>query len=168
MARLLARETCARWTPIRGARTHLSRGAVHPIRSAHRQVPGPHGPVTDLVSSAVNCGPLATRLLRRRDQHLGFEAKHPGHRMETLLSTRGKEVVVLKNTGGKRGTRLGGRGRRGSTQLPGSPARKVAPKSDNQLTYQVYTIKYKFFIVLLLRCDQYPHVSQNYHLLILT
>ena len=45
--------------------------------------------------------------------------------METLLSTRGKEVVVLKNTGGKRGTRLGGRGRRGSTQLPGSPARKV-------------------------------------------
>ena len=127
MARLLARETCARWTPIRGARTHLSRGAVHPIRSAHRQVPGPHGPVTDLVSSAVNCGPLATRLLRRRDQHLGFEAKHPGHRMETLLSTRGKEVVVLKNTGGKRGTRLGGRGRRGSTQLPGSPG----PKSDN-------------------------------------
>ena len=47
--------------------------------------------------------------------------------METLLSTRGKEVVVLKNTGGKRGTRLGGRGRRGSTQLPGSPG----PKSDN-------------------------------------
>ena len=92
--------------------------------------------MADQVSSAVNCGPLATRLLRRRDQHLGFEAKHPGHRMETLLSTRGKEVVVLKNTGGKRGTRLGGRGRRGSTQLPGSPARKVT----TEVPYLLHTV----------------------------
>jgi hypothetical protein len=29
----------------------------------------------------------------------------------------------LKNTGGKRGTRLGSRGQRGSTQRPASPAR---------------------------------------------
>ena len=54
-----------------------------------------------------------------------FAAKHPGPRGETLRSTRGQRVVVLKNTGRKHGTRLGGRGRHGSTQLPGSPARKV-------------------------------------------
>jgi hypothetical protein len=59
-----------------------------------------------------------------------FAAKHPGPRGETLRSTRGQQVVVLKNTGRKHGTRLGGRGRDGSTQL----ARQPCPKSDNQLT----------------------------------
>ena len=59
-----------------------------------------------------------------------FAAKHPGPRGETLRSTRGQRVVVLKNTGRKHGTRLGGRGRDGSTQL----ARQPCPKSDNQLT----------------------------------
>ena len=61
MARLLACERHARYTSIEGPRTRLSRGAVHPRSSAHRQIPGSPGPVTDLVSSAVNCGPLATR-----------------------------------------------------------------------------------------------------------
>ena len=66
MARLLACERHARYTSIRGARTRLSRDTVHLLSGAHRQVPGSPGPVTDLVSSAVNCGPLATRLLRGR------------------------------------------------------------------------------------------------------
>ena len=54
-----------------------------------------------------------------------FATRHPGSRGDTLRSTRGQQVAVLKNTGRKHGTRLGGRGRHGSTQLPGSPARKV-------------------------------------------
>jgi hypothetical protein len=65
-----------------------------------------------------------------------FAAKHPGPRGETLRSTRGQRVVVLKNTGRKHGTRLGGRGRHGSTQLPGSPARKVT----TNLPYLLHTV----------------------------
>jgi hypothetical protein len=64
--------------------------------------------------------------------------------METLLSTRGQSVVVLKNTGGKHGTRLGGRGRRGSTQLPGSPARKVTTNL-RRLLHTVYIKPYPAF-----------------------
>ena len=63
----------------------------------------------------------AGSLTRIRDTHLWFAAKHPGPRSETLRSTRGQSVEVLKNTGGKRGTRLGSRGQRGSTQRHASP-----------------------------------------------
>ena len=65
-----------------------------------------------------------------------FATRHPGSRGDTLRSTRGQQVAVLKNTGRKHGTRLGGRGRHGSTQLPDSPARKVTTK----VPYLLHTV----------------------------
>ena len=97
MARLLACERHARYTSIRGARTRLSRDTVHLLSGAHRQVPGSPGPVTDLVSSAVNRSgrsrladctyALSTLWVRRQE-------RHPDPRRETLRSTRGQSVVV--------------------------------------------------------------------------
>ena len=61
MARLLACETCPVYINKEGAHTSLARRSAPEKQCASADSRFISGPATDLVSSAVNCGPLAAR-----------------------------------------------------------------------------------------------------------
>ena len=115
MARLLACETCPVYINKEGAHTSLARRSApeKQCASADSRFIWPcHRPGELGGELRAACGELTAQTRPAP----WFATKHPGLRGETLRSTRGQQVVVLRNTGLKRGTRLGGRGRHGSTQ----------------------------------------------------
>jgi len=105
MARLLACETCPVYFNKEDAHTSLARRSA-PEKQCASENPRFTWPCHRPGELGGELRAARGELTAQTQPAPWFTTKHPGLRGETLRSTRGQQVVVLRNTGLKRGTRL--------------------------------------------------------------